>query len=125
MTSKQPKISKIGHGLPDHLTKDEKKAIIFFKKKLHAKYPKELIAIKLFGSKARGNIHSESDVDILILVEKRSEQFDEFVIDLICEVLNQFGVYLETVTYGKKDYQEALDLQYPFLLNIERDSINI
>lgn len=111
--------------LPEILSEDEQKAIKAFKYRLLDKYPKEIKDLRLFGSKARGDSHPESDIDLLIIVERRTEEIDDFIIELVCDVLNEFGVYLETVTYEKNSFESDLRMQYPFLLNVDRESIAI
>ena len=107
------------------LTTKEDTAVKKFTKQLRALFPQEIIAIKLFGSKARGDSHKESDIDLLVLVTKKTESLENAVIDLVCEILNQSGIFLETVTLPASRYEEARLEQYPFVMNVERDSISL
>ena len=116
-------VAESGPMLPHGMTKEEKNAVIEFRQRLLDKYPKEIHAVELFGSKARGDFYKESDMDILIIVKQRTPELDDYIIDLVCDILNLKGVYLETVTYTDKEFQEAERLQHPFAINIAREAV--
>lgn len=105
------------------MSKVEQTAVKEFAYRLRDKFPKEVVALRLYGSKARGTSNEESDVDILILVNKRTPEIDEAMIDIVCDILNEFGVFIETVTMSEGDYNGALNYQYPFVINVEKDAI--
>jgi len=105
------------------LTEEEQSAVNEFTAKLRNRFPNEIRAIKLFGSKARGDSHRESDLDLLVLVEEKTEELENTVIDLVCETLNRSGVYLEVVTLPISRYEKAKEEQYPFIINVERDAV--
>lgn len=105
------------------LTKSELLAVREFVAILRDKFPSEIESVRLYGSKARETANKDSDIDILIIVKDRKEAVDGTTIDLICNILDKYGVYIETVTLTSKDYNRAVKFQYPFAINIERDSI--
>lgn len=107
------------------LSKDEQTAVNEFATRLRDRFPNDVEALKLYGSKARDTAHEESDIDILIIVKKRTPEIDEKTIDLVCDILNEFGVFIETVTLTSDAYKDAVDRQYPFAINVERDSISL
>lgn len=107
------------------LTGEEQAAVDEFVVKLRNRFPKGVIAIKLFGSKARGDSHRESDLDLLVLVEEKTEELENGVIDLVCDILNRSGVYLEVVTLSGSRYEKAKKEQYPFVINVERDAVTL
>lgn len=111
--------------LSNGLTEEEQVAVREFASHLRDRFPKQIQAVKLYGSKARGESHGESDVDLLLLVTERTGDLDEATIDIVCDILNTHGVFLETVTMTKADYEQARQQQYPFALNIEHDAIAV
>ncbi len=104
------------------LTKNELHAIKEFKTRLKDRHPRNVIDLKLYGSKARGDAGPESDIDILIIVKERTAQFDDDTIDIVCDVLNEYDVYIETVTMSETSFQDAVTLQMPFVLNVVREA---
>ena len=107
------------------LTREEENAVREFVARLRDRFPQEVEAVKIYGSKARGTAHPESDVDLLIIVKDRTKAIDEAVIDLVCDMIDEFGVFLETVTLASTDYHSAIEQQAPFVLNVERDAISL
>lgn len=104
------------------LTQNEQDALKELKARLQDRYPKNLVTLKLYGSKARGEGGPESDIDVLIIVKERTAEFDEDTINVVCDILNQYEVFIETVTMTEYSYQEAVDCQMPFALNVEREA---
>lgn len=107
------------------LSNIEKKALEEFKRRLRAIFGKNFLTLRLFGSRARGNVHCESDIDVLIIFEDYRKPVEEQLIDIICDILNEFGVYFEVISYSRKAYEQSLRRQWPFILNVERESILI
>ncbi|TSC94310.1 MAG: Uncharacterized protein Athens101428_353 [Candidatus Berkelbacteria bacterium Athens1014_28] len=52
------------------------------KKELKAKLGDKLISVILYGSRARGDFHDESDMDLLILTSKRNNPKTSFFYSL-------------------------------------------
>lgn len=107
------------------LSREERSAVAEFAARLRDRLPHEIDAIHLYGSKARGSAHKESDIDILILVKERTAAIDESVIEITCDILNEFDIFIETVTMTSFDWSKATSSQFPFALNVERDGIQL
>ena len=56
------------------LTTTEQKALQEFKDKVTKKFGSNLVSLKLFGSKARGDFHEESDLDVLVIIKNLSRK---------------------------------------------------
>jgi predicted nucleotidyltransferase len=54
-----------------YLTKKEKQVVSSFVKELREKLGDEIVFIKLFSSKVRGDFSKDSDIDIFNLVKKK------------------------------------------------------
>ena len=52
-----------------HLTENEKAALRELVERLQERYGPNLVTVKLFGSKARGDFGVDSDVDVLVVVQ--------------------------------------------------------
>ena len=64
----------------DHLlTREERQALDDFVEALHRQYPDRVQDVILFGSKARGEGHPDSDIDILVLVDDDDWRFSHAI----------------------------------------------
>ena len=79
----------------------------------------------LYGSQARGDAHSGSDWDILILINKsrlESEDYDAFVYPLR-ELGWELDAEINPILYTRKDWEKG---RYtPFYKNVEQDAMRL
>ena len=79
----------------------------------------------LFGSQARGDVHDESDWDILILLDKEkitSADFDTYAYPLV-DLGWQFSEYFSTKLYTFTEWMKRKGT--PFFKNVELDAIEL
>ena len=79
----------------------------------------------LFGLQARGDVHDESDWDILILLDKEkitSADFDTYAYPLV-DLGWQFGEYFSTKLYTFTEWMKRKGT--PFFKNVELDAIEL
>lgn len=108
-----------------YLNKVEKKAIKEFKKLLKDELREQFLFIKLFGSKARGDFHKDSDIDLIVVLEASDEKIKDKIFDKVMEILNRYEVYLSIHIYSKKEYEYLNNIPTVFMQLVQRDSINI
>jgi predicted nucleotidyltransferase len=58
----------------DSLSKQETAALQTFVHILQDRFGRQLVDVLLFGSKARGEAHSDSDVDVLVILDRPEAQ---------------------------------------------------
>jgi predicted nucleotidyltransferase len=95
-----------------------------FQAGLRKLYGKSAPAIYLYGSYARGQAHSESDIDILLVYPRDIHPGDEIQrISSILAYLNlRYQVLISVLPTVEKHYQDS---SYPFWINVRRESIPI
>ena len=108
-----------------NLADDEKQAIQEFKDKIISLYPNRVSLIELFGSKARGSSSKESDIDILLLIDKDNMQTSWDISKLESELLLKYGVLISSTIIAKDHYRKLTDLQTGLVKNIKRDGIEL
>ena len=77
----------------------------------------------LYGSRARGDYRSDSDWDLIVLVDKDRQQlqdFDRYVYPFI-EMGWQTGVEINPLLYTRKEWKQRHFT--PFYHNVETDKI--
>jgi predicted nucleotidyltransferase len=80
--------------LEDLLTREERRAVNAFVKALQEQYPGRIQDVILFGSKARGEGHPDSDIDILILVDDDEWPFSHAISRLAARISLNYDVLL-------------------------------
>lgn len=97
------------------------KAIQKFRQKLNILYGSDLKQIILFGSQARGEATKNSDIDLLIITEKKlsSSQREELV-NLISDIAIENDVLINFIEMLPSKFESE---QSPLLLNIRREGI--
>ena len=82
-------------------------------------------AVLLFGSQARGDAHSGSDWDILILLNKKRIELNDY--DTIAYPLRELGwdlgEIINPILYSFDDWQKQSVT--PFYKNVTRDSVRL
>ena len=105
------------------LTVNEQAALQMFKRALQQQLGENLVAIKLYGSKARSDAHPGSDVDLVVVARRLDAQTEDLVWSLEVELLSRYGVVVEALTMSQEEYAISLAQQWPFMLNLEREGI--
>ncbi len=82
--------------------------------------------IYLFGSRARGDFHPDSDWDILVLTDEKIITFDlekEFR-DPIFDIELETGEVISLLVYSKKDWEAKQNIS-PLFMNIRNEVMRI
>ena len=82
-------------------------------------YP-EIKEIILFGSVARGEDTEDSDIDLLIISDKKRETKDKLM-KKVSNALFEFGIYISAKVISKEEYKN-LENTY-FISNIKREGV--
>lgn len=107
------------------LSKKEQKAILCFKKELLEKSGDEIKEIRLFGSKARGDWHEGSDIDVLIILSRFADknQTKDIVYSLVLLICEKFDLYLSVKVFSEGEFQYYKSIPTLFVKNILRESV--
>ncbi len=106
------------------LTEKEKMMVERFSSMLKSALGKNLILVKLIGSKVKGDFGSESDIDILIIVKDYLSD-KEKVIDILYNIDPYFEVKISPVIYSEFEYEKNKELESPFIIKAEKDGVNL
>jgi len=108
----------------DGLLQDtEQEAIESFLANLWARYPNRLFQAILFGSKARGDSHSESDVDILLIVDEDDWRFRHEISDVAADVSLEYGVLIGPRVIGQERWQRMGRERFSLHEHVTREGI--
>jgi len=106
-----------------HLSENEKLAIHAFRTRLEEKY--DQVKLTLFGSKARGDGNAESDIDLLILMERPVDiALESQIFRIGFEIELEYDVILGLIVMNSA-YWDSIGRQMPLRWNIDREGIAV
>ncbi len=106
-----------------HLTDKEKVAVQRFETAVRDMLSHNLILLEVFGSKARGDYKSESDIDVFVLVKKFSPDVMEKIAATSSEISIEQGILISTVVLSESEYNNNRDANTLFVQEIDKDGI--
>ncbi|MFQ6083465.1 MAG: nucleotidyltransferase domain-containing protein [Candidatus Aminicenantia bacterium] len=106
-----------------YLNKKEQKVVELFVKELRDKLKDEIVSIRFFGSKTKGNYKKDSDIDILILVKKKTSEISRKLAEITADYDLKYGLPLSPVLYDLFEQQKNKELGSFFFENIEKEGI--
>ena len=79
----------------------------------------------LFGSKARGDDHSESDIDVLIVIGADSWEIKDQVLGIGADVSLEQDVLFNLFVRPKERWDYMATIRYPLWQSIHQDGLDL
>lgn len=79
----------------------------------------------LYGSRARGNEHSDSDWDFLILTDINSNELTDRIRHKIYEVEWESGEVLSSIVRSRKEWNSRKYRLLPFHHNVDKEGVRV
>ena len=110
-----------------NLNKLEQAMIDDFKTILLKTLKDEVVLIRLFGSKARGDYHPNSDMDLLVILRHKNRKIDEKLSEVEWEILEKYNFqsYISVAAYSQKEFEGFNRLETPFSQNVTKEGISL
>ncbi len=106
-----------------HLSSKEKKAVEAFVQQLVAGFGQDVTDVRLFGSKARGEAGPDSDLDILVLVQRSDYSPKHAILWLASEISLTFDVLLSPRVIPLQSWQKMVEADTLFYRSVSVESI--
>jgi len=103
----------------------EKTVLKEFKTSLGQVLGGQLIELKLFGSKARGDDQTNSDMDVLVIITSEDWHICDVVYDIVTDILLQTDVCISPKVISKNKFDQLNKEGTSFLRNISKDAIAV
>lgn len=107
------------------LSDQEKSVLGQFKVSLEQTIGRQLIELRLFGSKARGDDEPDSDIDVLVIVSSDDWHIRDRVYDIATDMLLQADVCISPKVISKSRFAQLCKEGTSFIHNISKDAITI
>lgn len=102
------------------LPKNEQAAIDDFVSQLKKLLGDNLVLVMLYGSKARGDWHQESDIDLFVVIDNYSWELKNQISELAYSVNNNEPA-IRPIIYSYDDYLDATHPLTAFMYHVLRD----
>jgi predicted nucleotidyltransferase len=103
------------------LTSEERRAVEEFRAQLRARYGARLRDLRLFGSRARGEAHEESDLDILVLLDGT----DLATLTAIVELAMSISPWLSPHVFDFDCYHAPVSRATGFYRELRKESVRL
>lgn len=90
---------------------------------VRAKLGSHVKGVFLFGSQARGDATEKSDYDLLVVLDKKSPETRDAVLDTGAEMLNRYDRLFAALVYDEQEWSRTR--RFPLGWNIEREGVAI
>ena len=107
------------------LSAKEKSLLKQFKAGLEQAVGAQLIELKLFGSKARGDDQPDSDIDVLVIVVTDDSHIRESVYNIVTDILLQTDLCISPKIISKDKFDQLRKENTSFIRNVSRDAITV
>ncbi len=109
------------------MKKEDREIISEFKSRL----PRDLLTrvrkVIAFGSRARGEGTADSDLDLVVLVDERTEEIEKRLDDIAYEVMwdHDFKPIVSLKVFGERQFRSAVARGFSFYKHIEKEGISV
>jgi len=110
---------------PRNLTEKEQNAVSAFSRQVKKELGSQLVSMKLFGSKVRGDFRQGSDIDIYIVIKSNSLKVREKIAEIDAVVWDEYEVSLSPVVYSSYEEERNLSMHSFFFEAVQREGISL
>ncbi|MGQ0506149.1 MAG: nucleotidyltransferase domain-containing protein [Myxococcaceae bacterium] len=96
-----------------------------YKRRLAERFGARLHNVALFGSWARAQQHTDSDVDVLVLIDNATANDVTEAAMMIADVDLETEVWLSPKIYSSERFEQIYDSESPFARAVSRDSVPV
>ncbi len=100
-----------------------KKIIREFSSRVKTALRDNLVFIKLFGSEARGNAGTESDIDVLIVLKNRNFVNSSKIYKLLFELDPYYKYKISLSIFSQEEYKKNEQMGSFFIENINEEAV--
>jgi len=106
-----------------HLTPNDRAAVMEYVTRIRSRFPDRILAVVLFGSKARGDADPESDIDLFVLIDAESNEFRSELWRIASDVSLEYNVVLSPRVFGQARWAETRRIRLPLYRAIVADGV--
>jgi predicted nucleotidyltransferase len=104
------------------LTANEQQALARFKTALESLLGANLVSLRLFGSRARGEGTAESDLDVLVLVRTKDPALCRRIVEAALDADLAYDTNVAPTILTISEYDKNREYRTPFYRNVEAEA---
>lgn len=108
---------------PPPLTIDEQTDIDEYLARIHRQFGEQILSVTLFGSKARGDSDAESDIDLLVIVNKESWELRSALWRIASDVGLIYNLVISVRVFACERWAETRRLRLPLYRAVAADGV--
>ena len=105
------------------LTECEQRVLREFMEHLQKHLAKKVTHVALFGSKARGDSGSDSDIDVLVILRDEDRQLRREILVQAARLSLKYDVYLSPRVIGEKRWEQMQG--FSLYQNVQREATSL
>ena len=109
--------------LGERLSLNEEKAINAFVQRLQSGFGQDVVDVRLFGSKARGQAGPDSDLDVLVLIASSEYDLKHAILWLAAEISLAYDVLLSPRVIPLQAWREMAQSETLFYRDVHAEGI--
>jgi predicted nucleotidyltransferase len=107
------------------LTPDEQTWLEAYRQALNEQYPGTVVRMVIYGSKARGEAHPDSDVDVLLIVKNDAGHLKRPLRRIGYELAATSDAVPSLLAYTQDEWENRKESGSPFQQAVERDAVSV
>lgn len=107
------------------MKQDIKHIIDEFVEQLRMKFQENILAVKLYGSYARGDSTNNSDIDVLVVVKDASLEKKLKIMDVSADISLKYNTLLVALIMSQKHYDKGCSNNSLLIKKIEREGVEL
>jgi len=107
------------------LTRDEQVWLHAYRKALKEQHPDAVSRLLIYGSKARGTAHAESDLDLLLIVKNEAARLKRELRHIGYLLAATSDAVPSILAYTEDEWESRRQSGSPFRRNVERDAVAV
>ena len=109
------------------MVKRDRDLILELRKKLPTEVAANIKKVIAFGSRVRGRGEEDSDLDLLILVDRKTSDLESKIEDVAYKVMwdHDFKPIISIKVFTEAHYQNFLKEGFSFYKNIDREGVSL
>ncbi len=108
---------------------DEKAKLLMvdFRRRLSSELEGHLKRLIIYGSRARGEAHEESDLDVIALVDEKTPEIEKHLEDIAYQIMwdHDFKPIISLKVFSEADFNNAFKKGFSFYRHVAEEGVSV